>query len=156
MEDQKRSDKDDVTDLAKELLSKGFEYVISNSLNPSDPSWNGQVMSHEAARGANSLRGAKIASILLYPSQTHYAELCAIATAFGITDPMTVFYRDQIHQTLGRNLGFRRSDDQSQDSHVVFIKPTLFRDLNMLKGQTVPRVIANLLRHLRELLPLGV
>lgn len=132
--------KDWAADLAEQLLKDGFDYVISNSLSPQSKRWDGRVLTHEGARGVNYLKEKRIASILMYPPLRQYTELCAMASAFGIKDPVTVSYRDQIHQSLGRNLGFRYTEGQPDHSHVVFIKPSLFRDLGQLSGHSVPGV----------------
>ena len=133
-----REGKLSVSNLAKDLLASGFDYVISNALRPSDESWQGKVMSHDGARGRNDLVGKRVASILMYPSIDQYAELCVLGQAFGIEQPITVAYRDQIHQSLGRNLGFRYTVGQPSDAHTVIIKPSLFKDLDRLRGQSIP------------------
>lgn len=135
-----RTDRADVVDLADDLLADGFDYVISNSLKPTDPRWQGRVMSHSGARGQNGMEGSKIASVLTYPALTLYEQLCVLGAAFGIEDPVKVAFRDQVHQSLGRNLGFRRTPNKNQDEHVVVMKPSLFRDLDQLSGHSVPKV----------------
>ncbi|MEL6596030.1 MAG: hypothetical protein AAFQ47_08840 [Pseudomonadota bacterium] len=124
-----------VTDLAKELLSSGFDFVLSNNLRPSEDHWKGRAMSHEGARGRNDMIGTTVASILLYPSLEQYAELCVLGEAFGISMPMIAAYCDQVYQSLGRNLGFRYVDGQPEFAHAVYIKASLFQDLGCLKGQ---------------------
>ncbi|WP_136440724.1 hypothetical protein [Pacificoceanicola onchidii] len=134
-----RGEKESVIDLAESLLAAGFEFVISNKLNPGDKRWQGKVAAHEGARGRNDLVGKKIASILLYPAPSQFAELCALGMAFNIPNPHVVAYRDQIHQSLGRNLGFRYTSGQRDDAHVVVMKSGLYRDLDGLGGQSVPQ-----------------
>ncbi len=127
-----------VQDLAEEALNEGFDYVISNGLSNLDQNWPGRVMSHTAARGRNDLRGKSIATLVTYPSVDEYEIYCVLGAAFGIPAPVGTAYRDMVFQDLGRNLGFRFTPGQPPDAHVVFIKASLFRDLNRFSGHQIP------------------
>lgn len=141
-----RKDKSDsklllsVKNLAVELLDDGFDFVISDGLGGIDQSLRGQVSSHRSARGRNDLEGQRIATILTYPGPSQYSELAILGAAFDIDDPVSTALRDTVYQDLGRNLGFRYTPGQPMDSHVVIIKPSLFRNLNRLSGQSNPNI----------------
>ena len=94
------------------------------------------MSSHRSARGRNDLEGQRIATILTYPGVRQYSDLAVLGAAFDIDDPVSTALRDTVYQDLGRNLGFRYTPGQPIDSHVVFIKPSLFRNLDRLSGQS--------------------
>jgi len=131
-----RKGKKSVTDLAVELIETGFDCVIGDRLDTLRETYPGQTMTHVAARGRNDLADKRLATLVTYPSIDVYAEYAILGAAFGIDNPVAMAYRDQVYQDLGRNLGFRRTDD-SDDPHVVFIKPSLFKELDMLSGTAI-------------------
>jgi len=129
--------KQSVVDLAEELLANGFDHVISDGLARIDKSLADRVTSHVSARGRNDLQGSRIATILTYPGVPQYELLCALGAAMDIDDPVSIAIRDQVYQDLGRNLGFRFTAGQRLDAHVVYMKASLFKDLNQLSGQSI-------------------
>lgn len=125
-----------VLDLAQELLSNGTDFVISNGLKDIPTHLAQHVSTHESVRGRNDLVGKRIATLVSYPAVSEYENYCILGSAFGIDNPIGVAYRDIVYQDLGRNLGFRYTTGQAADSHVVYIKSSLYRDLNRLSGQS--------------------
>lgn len=123
-----------VVDLATMLLGDDHcDYVISNGLSRLPQEFFCKVGSHKSVRGRNDLQGCKIVSILTYPGLDEFAEICAVGARFGIIDPVTIYYRDMLYQNLGRNLGSRGHDLQSEDVHSVIMKPSLYKCLNGFK-----------------------
>ncbi len=129
-----------VIDLAKELLSDGYDFVISDGLGAIGQPYEGSVSSHVSARGRNDLQGKKIASIMTYPSLEQYKRLCILAKAMVLTNPISIAMRDQAYQSFGRNLGFRRKQGQRHDLHSLYIKASLFKELRRLSGQMDKRL----------------
>lgn len=127
-----------VQNLAEDLLDDGFDFVISDGLSGIDKSLRDQVSSHRSAQGRNDLEGQRIATILTYPGVGQFSDLTILGAAFDIQDPVSTSLRDVAYQDLGRNLGFRYTPGQPFDAHVVFIKSSLFRNLNQLSGQSNP------------------
>ena len=134
-----RDSKESVVDMAVELIDLGFDYVIGNRLDDLKEVYPGQTMSHKAARGRNDLADKQLATLVTYPSTTEYAHYAIFGAAFDIENPLAMAYRDQVYQDLGRNLGFRRTDE-SDDRHVVFIKSSLFKELGMMSGTAITGV----------------
>lgn len=128
-----------VVSMAGELLKAGIDFVISDNLKKIDKPYKPQVCSHQAARGRNDLSGKTIATIMTYPSLPVYDQLCILGQKFDIDDPVAMAMRDTVFQNLGRNLGFRSKAGQSQSAHFLFIKASLYRDLNFLQGATFDR-----------------
>lgn len=127
-------------DLAEQLLSTDFDFVISDGPLQIDKSLADRVSSHRGARGRNDLKTQRIATILTYPGLQQYSDLAILGAAFNINDPIAMGLRDQVYQDLGRNLGFRFVPGQFSDRHVVFIKPALFTDAGRLSGQSNPEL----------------
>lgn len=128
-----------VIDMAQDLLESGIDFVISNNLKKIDKKYEDQVCSHQAARGRNDLTGMTIATIITYPSLGEYDQLCILGQKFDLDDPVAMAMRDTLFQDLGRNLGLRSTPGQKQDMHMVFIKSSLYRDLNLFQGATHDR-----------------
>ncbi|WP_306142630.1 hypothetical protein [Roseibium sp. MMSF_3412] len=127
-----------VVELAEELLANGWDHVISDKLgNAKDKFEPGTTMTHVAARGRNDLVGKRIATFATYPSVNEFERLNVLGVAFDIANPIAVSFRDKIYQDLGRNLGFRYVPGQTESMHAVFIKPSLFRDINKLSCEGI-------------------
>ena len=124
-----------VIDLATTVLEEALcDHVISNGLSKLPQEISSKVGSHKSTRGRNDLQGCKIVSILTYPGLEEFAEICAVGARFGIADPVTIYYRDMLYQNLGRNLGSRGHDLQSEDVHSVIMKPSLYKCLKGFKS----------------------
>ena len=120
-----RANKSNVQELALALLDPdqgGFDRVIS------DISKNEKVISHRSVRGRNDLQEWNIATIMMYLGPVQYAELNVIAQLYGIDDAISLHYRDQLNQALGRNRGIRRSLTDA-GRHQLVILPRLYREL---------------------------
>lgn len=134
---RKNGDKPTVIDLAVELLEGPIDFVISNGLKKIDEMHKDNVTSHKDARGRNDLHDKAIATLVTYPGVDEYKQLCILGSAFGITDPVALAYRDMVFQDLGRNLGFRSNHQQPTVGHFLFIKTALFNDLMKLRSADI-------------------
>ena len=128
--------KPSVRNLATLLFENDLcDFIISNGLSGLPPELSCKVGSHKSTRGRNDLQRRTIVSILTFPGLTEFTELCAIGARFGISEPVTVYYRDMLYQNLGRNLGSRGHDMQDADVHSVIMKQSLFKCLNGFESE---------------------
>lgn len=137
-ETSEAGDLESVKELAEELLGQDRDFVISNGLSSLDQKWHDHHTTHRSARGRNDLKSKTIATFLTYPGLDEYAKYCVLGHAFGISNPVKVAYRDLLYQDLGRNLGFRYTAAPGQYPHHVYVKASLFRDLNQLTSAGIP------------------
>jgi hypothetical protein len=68
-----------------------------------------RVLTFQKSKGMNDLNDKNIYVILTPLAPEQYAELNVIGQWLNITDVISLFYEDQINQSVGRNRGFRQS-----------------------------------------------
>ena len=87
-------------------------------------------MTHAKARGANALIGCNVLQTCTYLSPGEYDLHQALNAWTGRTDLVSFRHIDEINQSAGRNLGFRRTDDAR---HILLINLRLY-DTFILTG----------------------
>ena len=106
-------------DLAREITEANPDaVVICNGVKGDD-----RVLTFQKAKGANHLADRDIYIIVTHLNPDHYAELNAVGQWLGIPDVIELYYRDQISQAVGRNRGFR--DTENGRKTVVIASSTL-------------------------------
>ncbi|WP_395330764.1 hypothetical protein WBP06_00505 [Novosphingobium sp. BL-8H] len=100
--------------------------VISNRKGTFDPVWKVEVMSHAAARGSNALLSKNIIQTCTFMSPAQYEQVQAINAWTGRDDLVVASHVDEINQTCGRNLGFRRT---GAERHILLINRRLYATL---------------------------
>jgi hypothetical protein len=94
-----------VSHLAEEIVDADANaVVISNGVVGVD-----RVLTFQKSKGMNDLNDKNIFIILTNLAPEQYAELNVIGQWLNITDVISLFYEDQINQSVGRNRGFRQS-----------------------------------------------
>jgi hypothetical protein len=110
-----------ITELVLERLANPNAIVIANGTKCSDP----RVKTFQRAKGVNRLEHNDICIIPTFLAADHYAELNVVGQWLNLPNVITDFYADQIHQAVGRNQGFRKTD---KGSVAVIVSPRLKRD----------------------------
>jgi len=109
----------DMKYIAKIIKAAPDAVLISNMLE--------DVQNHMGARGRNEYEDKNVFSIYNMPNAGEYGKCLAVGKYFGIKTP----YRKKLlatwNQTLGRNLGFRKSKIKSTE-HVVLVSPKFWRE----------------------------
>lgn len=121
-------------DLAGELLSGNTDFVIGNKLKYLEPNAPTRTCSHMSAKGRNDLKSKSIATIITYPAIEQYDVWTVLGAAFNIANPIQLGVRDTVVQDVGRNTGFRRDPKTGFQPHRIYIKPSLYRDLDCFQG----------------------
>lgn len=100
--------------------------VISNRKGTFDPVWKVEVISHAAARGSNTLLGKNIIQTCTFMSPAQYEQIQAVNAWAGRDDLVEATHVDEINQSCGRNLGFRRT---GRERHILLINRRLYSTL---------------------------
>lgn len=116
--------KDEWESLGQELPSEWC--VISNKLSTFDPYWSVQRMTHAAARGSNALIGRNILQTCTFMASARYEQAQALNAWLGRNDLVVTTHIDEINQSCGRNLGFRR---KGAERHILLINLRLYHTL---------------------------
>jgi len=114
-----------VQELADSLLKVGdgaFGAVIT------DIAKGKNIISYKKARGKNDLVDKDIATILMYIGSVRYSRFNAISQMFHIPDAISLYYRDLLNQSVGRNQGFRRNNSNPQ-RHQLNLSMKLYHEL---------------------------
>ena len=75
-------------------------------------------ITHKSARGSNAYDKTDILAFYPMIPPDQYAGLIAVGQAYGIADPITVHYLDQLNQTCGRNQGYRGEACAAHEVHM--------------------------------------
>jgi hypothetical protein len=114
-----------ITQLAKELLGANPDaVVIANGTNGDVEG----VQTFQGCKGRNDLVDKDIYIIVTHLAPDQYAELNVIGQWLEIPNIINLFYMDQINQAVGRNQGFRQSN-QRETKTVLISSTRLFRSV---------------------------
>jgi hypothetical protein len=99
-----------VTSLAQELLAANPNaVVIGDGIDGPDS----RVMNFQRVKGLNGLEHNDICIIPTFLAADAYAALNIVGQWLNLSNVITCFYGDQISQAVGRNQGFRKTDNGS-------------------------------------------
>ena len=101
--------------------------VVSNKIAALKPDLQINAMTHAAARGSNSLIGKNIFQTATFIAAEQYEELQALNAWTGRTDLVLMTHIDELNQSCGRNLRFRR---RGRERHLLLINRRLYDLLN--------------------------
>jgi len=101
--------------LAAELLAGNDNaLVIANGVEGAEP-----VLTFQRMKGQNGFADKDISIVLTCLNPEKFAELNVIGQWLGIPDVIDRHYDDQLNQAVGRNRGFRLSDNGSTTTQVI-------------------------------------
>jgi hypothetical protein len=108
-----------VTQLAKEILGANPDaVVIANGTNGDVEG----VQTFQGCKGRNDLVDKDIYIVVTHLAPDQYAELNVIGQWLGIPNIINLFYMDQINQAVGRNQGFRQSNQRETKTVLISSK----------------------------------
>lgn len=82
-----------------------------------------ETMTHAAARGSNALIGRNVMQTMTFMSADEYEKLQALNAWTGRSDLVLLRHIDEMNQSAGRNLNYRREGDVR---HVLVVNQRLF------------------------------
>jgi len=97
--------------------------AVSNKSGGLDLQFEIEALTHMAARGSNRLIGRNILQTATFMSQSQYEELQALNAWIGRRDLVLMTHIDEINQSCGRNLRFRR---QGRERHILLMNRRLY------------------------------
>jgi hypothetical protein len=107
----RKATKQKITTLVDELLAANPNAVIiANGSDTTDP----RVLNFQRAKGLNGLEDNDIILIVTCLSPEHYAELNVVGQWLELPGIIRQHYEDQISQAVGRNTGFRQSEQPTK------------------------------------------
>jgi hypothetical protein len=99
-----------VTDLALSIAANDPNaIVIANGVSKISP----QILTFQRMKGLNGLEGRNIYIVLTWLPPQKYAELNVLSQWLGSETTIYEYHQDQINQAVGRNRGFRQSDEET-------------------------------------------
>ena len=111
-----------VTQLAKEIVDANPDAVVIANGTKGDVE---RVQTFQRCKGKNDLIDKDIYIVVTHLALDQYAEFNVIGQWLGIPNIINLFYMDQINQAVGRNQGFRQSD-QRETKTVLITSKRLF------------------------------
>jgi hypothetical protein len=83
------------------------------------------LQTFQGCKGTNDLSDKDIYIVMTHLAPDQYADLNVIGQWLGIPNIINLFYMDQINQAVGRNQGFRQSN-QRETKTVLITSKRLF------------------------------
>ena len=117
-----RRTKPGVTQLAKGIVDANPDAVVIANGTKGDVEW---VQTFQSCKGKNDLIDKDIYIVVTHLALDQYAEFNVIGQWLGIPNIINLFYMDQINQAVGRNRGFRQSN-QRETKTVLITSKRLF------------------------------
>ena len=122
------AEKQGVVELASEIIEfNPNAVVIANGAKPNleHGQVNGEkdnlkrIQTFQGCKGKNDLHDKDIYIVLTHLAPDQYAELNVIGQWLGISNIIELFYMDQINQAVGRNSGFRQSNERQTKTFII-------------------------------------
>jgi hypothetical protein len=111
-----------VSQLASSILSADENaIVIANGVDKELP----RILTFQRMKGLNGLEERNIYIVLTWLAPTVYAKLNVLGQWLDCEMTVSGYYQDQINQAVGRNRGFRQSDNETKT--VVICSKELWR-----------------------------
>jgi hypothetical protein len=88
--------------------------VIADGVEGIEP-----VLTFQGMKGQNGFVDRDISIIFTCPNPQKFAELNVMGQWLGIEDIIDRYYDDQLNQAVGRNRGFRLSDQRPTTTRVI-------------------------------------
>ena len=121
-----------ISALAERLLGQSDESILIADGIKFD---SDRVMSFQKMKGRNGLEDKDISIISTFLAPPKYAELNVIGQFLGLPNVIELFYQDQINQAVGRNRGFRQSNNRETMTEVICTRRLWKAVLSKLQNQ---------------------